>query len=122
MGFDIKNNPPKKFKPHARMRHVVIIVIITILTWCDSIMSHAILIITKYLLNITCTLVAIGMILGRLECTLSGCHKIVAMKVVPRKFLLVFMRVHYCRLHGCLDGMQYGIICISLYDMQFCTV
>ena len=40
MGFDIKIIT-KKFKPHTRMRHIVIIVIIAMLTLCYSMMAHA---------------------------------------------------------------------------------
>ena len=60
------------------MHHVVIIFIycvIVVLTLCYSIMSHAtpifyyhVFMLTTYLLNIMCTLIAIGMIIGRLEC------------------------------------------------------
>ena len=70
----------QEFKPHACTHHVVIIVINVInamLILCYSIMSHATLILflsciqinTIYLLNITCTLVATCMLLGRLDCT-----------------------------------------------------
>jgi hypothetical protein len=40
-GFDIEISC-QDFKPHARMHHVVIIVIIVMLTICYSMMSHAI--------------------------------------------------------------------------------
>ena len=65
----------KEFKPNAHMHHVVII-IFTKLTLCYSIISHATLLLyhhtpmltLHYLYNITCTLVATGVILGRWEC------------------------------------------------------
>ena len=82
--FDIKIiHLIKEFKPHAHTHHVVIIVIIVIiamLTLCYSVMSHVALILyyhvsmltkTTCLLNITCTLVATGVILGGIECTMK---------------------------------------------------
>ena len=45
MGFDIKIQTTKELKPHARMPHVIVIVIIVLsamlTTKCYSIMSHA---------------------------------------------------------------------------------
>ena len=66
----------KEFKPHACTHHVFILVIIAMLTLCYSIMSLATLILYCHiniagLLNIMCTLVATGMILGSLECKKS---------------------------------------------------
>ena len=73
--FDIKIIP-KKFKPHVRTHHILIIVLIAMLTLSYSIMSHAynnsllshIHVNSTNLINITCTLVATSMKLERLEC------------------------------------------------------
>ena len=77
--FTIKYST-KDFKPHACMHHVVIIVIychycrLTFMLFCNitccinSLLSR-IHVNTANLLNITCTLVAVGVILGRLECS-----------------------------------------------------
>ena len=71
----------KVFKPHAHMHHIginFIIMIIALLTLYYSTTSHATLVLcyhacmhvnTTYLLNITCTLVATCVMLGRLDCT-----------------------------------------------------
>ena len=72
----------KDFKPHARTHHVVIVVIIchyccnvdfvlfrNVIRYIDSLLS-CIHVNTTHLLNITCTLVDMCVILWRLECTL----------------------------------------------------
>ena len=71
-------------KPQARMHHVVTIVsivIIAMLTLCYSILVratlkflyyHASMLTLHNLLNITCTVVATGVILARLECTIQN--------------------------------------------------
>jgi ethanolamine transporter EutH len=79
MGFDIKVYP-KEFKLHACTRHIIIIVIISIiavLTLWHSIMSCTTLILyyhTSMVIphtSIMCTSVAVDVILGRVECTCS---------------------------------------------------
>ena len=81
--FDIRNNPQKKFKPHTRTHHVVVIVILAMLTLCYSIMSHATLVLYYHAFMLTlhaslmsCALaVTTYMILGRLECIyIAICH------------------------------------------------
>ena len=70
-----RTSSTKKFEPHAHTYHIIIVVINALLTLYYSIMSHATLnspssrirVNTRNLLNITCTLVTMGVICRRGE-------------------------------------------------------